>query len=236
MKQLALALSLRDDATFENFYPGDNQPAVAVLEALVSKQTEIVLGKKESVVYLFGQTGVGCSHLLQAACHRADAEGLLSTYLPMEEVMYLSPELLENLEHIDLICIDNIDLIAGNSVWEEAIFHLYNRLRESETSLVVSGKLPLQETPIRLKDLISRLSWGFVFQVKGLTDDQKISALQQRAHARGFSLPVQVGQYLLRHYTRTMPELFALLDKLDSASLIAQRRITLPFLKEVLYS
>ena len=111
------------------------------------------------------------------------------------------------------------------------LFDLYNRVREQHKHIRLSANGSPKSIAFGLADLVSRLSWGPVFQLHGLDDTKKIIALQLRAHQRGFDLPEEVARYLLKHHPRDMHSLFALLNRLDTASLQAQRRLTIPFVK-----
>ncbi|MCB1826779.1 MAG: DnaA regulatory inactivator Hda [Coxiellaceae bacterium] len=226
--QLVLGLSLRDDATFKNFYVGDNALVLTALQDCLS-------GAGESFIYLWGAKGVGCSHLLQACCH-AMSERHPVVYLDLEEYEDFSPEILDGLDHMDLICLDHINAVLNRKNWEEALFHFYNRAREQGKRLIVSGTTLPSQLPCMLEDLRSRLAWGLTFQVKPLDDSQKLSALSMRAKNRGMILPEASGLYLLHHTSRNLSELFKTLDLLESASLVEQRRITVPFIKTVLSS
>jgi DnaA family protein len=115
-----------------------------------------------------------------------------------------------------------------------ALFSLYNRLRDAGACLVIAARVPPEQLGIELADLRSRLSWGLIFELKGLSDEQRLVALQHRARARGLELPQEVGQFLLRRYPRDMSTLFGLLEVLDRASLEAKHKLTLPFVKSVL--
>ncbi len=224
--QLPLGIGLRESATFDNFVAGQD---LGVVDALQRAS----LGG-ERFVYVSGGPGSGKSHLLQAACH-AMAQGARSVYLPLSEAEQLAPEMLEGLEAMNLVAIDDVDAIAGQKPWETALFHLYNRIRnEGEGALLLTGSTSLKHSPIVLPDLKSRLAWGLAFRLTGLSDADKLQALQRRARGRGFDLPDEVGAYLLRHYHRDMLALFDLLERLDAVSLIEQRRLTIPFVKEVI--
>lgn len=217
--QLPLGIALADGATFDNYLPGENAAAVAS-----------VRGAAEAFVYLWGARGTGRTHLLQAACHAAVGDA--AAYLPLAQHRDLSPELLEGLEHTALVCLDDIDAIVGIEPWELGLFHLYNRLRESGTRLLVAADRAPAALALRLPDLTSRLGWGPVFQLHALTDTDKLAALQLRARGRGLELPDDVGHYLLRRCPRDMHSLFHVLDVLDRAALAAQRRLTIPFVRE----
>lgn len=224
--QLPLRINLREETTFANFCSGENTAVLKALNALLR-------GEGESFIYLWGESGVGRTHLLQACCHASNEQPSEVMYLPLKTPQ-LNPSLLQAMENKQLVCVDDIDAVLGDCEWEEALLHFYNRARESQIKLVISGDRLPPQLNCQLADLRSRLSWGLVFQVIGLTDAEKIKALQIRAHDRGFELPNEVGQFLLRRYPRDMSILFNLLDKLDQASLIAKRKLTIPFVKNVL--
>lgn len=225
--QLALGLTLKDEATFENFYTTRNGEVIAELKKMIS-------GGDERVVYICGARGQGRSHLLQAACHYAHQHQMSSAYLPLADLISLTPEVLNGFELLSLVCIDDLHRIAGQPQWEETIFHLYNRIYDSGGKIIIAANDLPKSIHLELPDLTSRLSWGMTFQLHSLTDAEKLSILTLRAKHRGISLSEEVGKYLLTHCPRNMGTLFAALDVLDKASLAAQRRLTIPFVKEVL--
>ncbi|PVZ64334.1 DnaA regulatory inactivator Hda [Pelagibaculum spongiae] len=225
--QLPLGLRLRDDATFNSFYPDESEQVLACLQMMIR-------GEGEPFVYLWGSEGSGKTHLLQAACQSAADAGLGSFYMPLEEADFLDPEMLQGLEQLDLVCLDDIHLIAGRADWEEALFHLYNRVRNSNGKLLVGGDKMPQALAVNLPDLRSRLAWGLVFQLPNMTDQHKISALQLRAGMRGLELTEEAARFLLKHSDKRFSLLFEKLDQLDKASLVAKRKLTIPFIKEVL--
>lgn len=225
--QLPLGISLRDDATFDNFYAGNNRVLVDALRALIA-------GGDEHFIYCWGEEGSGKSHLLQACCHHMNQRGKSSVYFSLNTSELLSPDLLEGLEFLALVCIDDIEVIAGKANWEEALFHFYNRARGENIRLLVASTALSNQLPFKLADLQSRLAWGVTFQVHALSDDQKLEALQRRSKARGLELGKEVGEFLLRHYSRDTESLFNLLDKLDVESLAAQRKLTIPFVKTII--
>ena len=228
--QLPLSVQLRDDATFANYYPGPNASLVNMLD--LEKYADGIT--PESFLYLYGPSGAGCSHLLQAACHQTDSLGFRSAYLPMDEMVDYPPRVLEGYDALDLVCLDNIEAIAGNYHWEEAIFTLFNELRDRGKRLLVAANCPPRQLEINLPDLVSRLSWGLVFQVQTLDDHDKLMTLRLRAHLRGLDLSEDVARFILNRSPRTMQNLFDVLARLDGASLRAKRKLSIPFVKEVM--
>lgn len=226
-RQLALAIQLNDEATLTDFCWGSNQ----LLQQQISNCIE---GIGERLITIWGSAGCGKSHLLQACCQALNAQKT-TIYLPLQILKEWGPESIEGVDEHGLIAIDDIDLIAGDSAWEEALFHLYNKVRDNDqTILIISSSQPLTATKIALADLQSRLSWGLVIQLNELSDELKIKTLQQYSKKRGFEFPLSVGQFLLSRCARNMHDLQRILNRLDEASLAAQRKITVPFVKSIL--
>lgn len=229
--QLALSVQLPDDETFDSFIGETNITVASILADFVKSD---VTDQNTNSFYIFGAKGVGKSHLLHAACALAETVGKSSLCLSMAEVKYLSVELLESLESIDLICIDDIHLIADDEAWQQAIFDLFNRLKEQGKQIIITGFDAVNDIKLTLPDLQSRLSWGLIEQLKQLSDDEKLSAVQYRAVQRGLTIHLDVIKYLFNHFSRDMAVLIAYLDTLDRVSIREQRKITIPFIKQVL--
>lgn len=226
-KQLALAIKLKDEATLTDFNWQGNE--------LLQQQLHYILSQnKEKFLYIWGSKGSGKSHLLQACC-QAIHPTQSAVYLPLDLLKEWGPQTIEGIEEQDLICIDNIDAIAKDQAWEEALFHLYNKIKDQEKSLlIISGSQPPAHSAIGLADLRSRLAFGLIFQVHELSDEEKINTLKLHAKKRGFDLPEPVSQFLLSRCSRNMHDLHLMLNRLDDASLASQRKITIPFVKETL--
>jgi len=225
--QLPLGLALKDSARFESFFPGGNQEAVQSLRSSAA-------GRGESLVYIAGPAGMGKTHLLQAACHYAAEHHRTSSYLPMEELLNLSAEIFQGLEQLDLVCLDDAQALAGHADWERGLFDLFNRLRDSGSMLLVAAAQRPGRAGFDLPDLASRLGWGVTYTLKPLDDDELFAALSYRARGRGLDLPEETASFLLKRIPRDLPSVFDLLDRLDQASMIEQRRLTIPFVKSVL--
>lgn len=225
--QLALAIKLNDEATLTDFNWENN--------TLLQQQLKSMLTLKEDrLLYLWGSKGCGKSHILQACCQAVNSTQS-AIYLPLTLLKEWGPQTVEGIEDQTLICIDDIDTIANVPEWEEALFHLYNRIKDMEKSLlIISGNQPPAMMAIQLADLRSRLGWGLVIQLNELSDDEKISTLKLHAFKRGFDLPEGVAQFLLNRCSRNMHDLHQLLNQLDDASLAAHRKITIPFVKNIL--
>lgn len=230
-EQLYLGLNLSDEATFANFFIQAQSPNALVVSSLLN----FFNTKDENFVYLWGASGSGVTHLLQAVCHDAEEKKLSFQYLPLRELVGYAPEeLCSGLEQLDLICLDGFEAVAGRQDWEKSLFTLFNRVREQQHKLIISASAPVRELPIQLTDLSSRLQWGLTLHLQTMTDAEKQSALQMRAKVRGLELTDEVAQFLIQRLQRDTNELFWQLQRLDNASLQEQRKLTIPFVKKVL--
>ncbi len=226
--QLTLAVELNDEARFENYFAGtDNQQIVSSLASLAASD-------KDKFVYLWGTAFAGKSHLLQAACHQADLENNTALYVSLKDSNILSPEIFEGCHVLSVVCIDDLDAVAGQQEWEQALFTLYNQLKESGTALIISADVSAKNLNLGLPDLQSRLQSMLVFNLTNLNDADKKQALQHRAKQRGFDLSDAVADYIIVRAGRGFDELMKVLDTLDATSLVQQRKLTVPLVKATL--
>ena len=227
--QIPLALGLQDKPGFDLYVVGNNTETLHNVRSIAK-------GNKQSCLYVWGMKGSGVSHLLQAACMLAHEQNRTVAYIPLIEQADLNPEILENLDNMDMVCIDDFDLVCGESRWELAILHLFNRLRDSKHSLLIGAHTNPQTLAIKLQDLKSRLAWDLVYHLHALGDADKIEALQRRANARSFDLPREVAEYIVNHSRRGLTDLLSILEVLEQATLVEQRKLTIPFVKKILES
>ena len=224
MSQLRLNLQLDDHAVFESFFPAGNEGAVAALTALATEP-------QAHGVWIWGAPASGKTHLLQGACELA---GDAAMYLPLGSLAAAGPELLDGLEERALLCVDDIDRVAGQRAWERALFRLYNALEERRHRLAVASVRPPRQSAFLLPDLSSRLRRLAVFRLRVLAGEDCAAALRLRAQHRGIELPDETVGFLLRRTRRDVRSLYGLLDRLAAAALREQRRLTVPFVRKVL--
>lgn len=227
MRQLPLGIQLGISLRFETYHEGANAAAVAGL-------AELVREAGRSPFWLYGPPGVGKTHLLQASCALAGSRGLTAAYLPLSAPAALVPGVLAGFERLDLVALDDLEAIAGVADWERALFTLYNGLAEQGGRWVCAAQQPPAATPFALPDLASRLSACVVHRLQPLAEGDQGAALKRRAAHRGLELPDETVSYLTRRAPRDFAALCRLLDELDSEALAAQRRLTVPFVREVL--
>ena len=230
-RQLSLQVHLDDDATFANFLTAADSSNRETLQ-LLDRQLD---SGGESSVYIWGPTGAGISHLLQAACHTAGLRGAIAQYLPLRSMQEFSPfELMQQLESLDLVCVDDVQVIAASDDWEQALFHTFNRLRDNGKRLLLGGHCNPRQLGLRLPDLQSRFNGSLVLQVQPLDDAGKARALCARAGNLGMDMSDDVARFILSRWSRDTHNLFACLRCLDRLSLEQQRRLSIPFVKQAL--
>jgi DnaA-homolog protein len=228
--QLPLNISLRDSASFENYSSGKNQEPIKGLTSIVDDYIRKSAG--DWFVYLWGGDGCGKTHLLEAVCRYAEQAGATGFVISLMEKSELMPSMLAELEHVSVVCIDDVQNIAGSREWETALFNLCEQRRADKQLLVISGDNNPKYVGLALPDLQTRLAgWGLVYQLQGLEDDEKLTVIKKRARNRGIDVTDEVVRYVLNRYPRDMQALFRLLEKVDHESLANQRKVTIPFLR-----
>jgi DnaA family protein len=223
--QLTLDVHLRADKRFDNFVSGANKQ---LLEHLTQAK------QSERGFYIWGTEGLGKSHLLHAlgVWHQENFEAPVAI-LPLKEDIF-PPESLQGLEVCQLVCIDDLDSVVGHEEWEQALFHLINRLIDNDRLLLVSSSEPLSRLAVKTPDLKSRLGNLVNYELRPLDDEERTQALALRALEKGIKLEQEVLNYISLRGPRDMSLLMTSLKKLEEASLKEKRLVTKPFVKEVL--
>ena len=226
-EQLPLQFEHRGHKSFDTYYPGNNQEVIDHLKNCIA-------GAGEQQIFIWGAKGLGKSHLLQAASQLAQEQGKTSFYYAFTETELPGTGILIGLDEYEIVCFDNIEIIAGNSEWEHSFFNFYNRHRDHGFRLILSSQCPPNQLPVVLPDLKTRLNWGLTLKLQDLSDNDRVNALAYKARQMGFDISPKIGRFLLKHSTRDLNTLWELLDRLDHATLAAKRKLTVPFLKEIL--
>ena len=222
--QLTLPLGRQDFAVFDTFWAPPGDPLPEYLRALGS-------AAGAAGCWLRGAPATGKSHLLQAVCASLGDD---SVYVPLKLLADMGPGVLDGLASRRCLCLDDIDAVAGQADWELALFALCNEVIDRRGLAVVSAGAAPRDCGLDLPDLVSRLGRLPVFRLRPLDEDGCLQALRLRAYHRGLQLPEETARYVLQRSRRDMESLYALLDRLDSESLREQRRLTVPFEREVL--
>ena len=210
-----------------SFLPGENQELLNLIKLITNKE-------QLHRLYLWGESDTGKTHLLQAACKQAAENDLHVAYIPLRQFEELSAEMLHDLGKLDLVCVDDLESISKQVEWQQGLVWLYNELRDNNHSMIISANKSPTNIALEIEDLKSRLGWDQAVQIKSPSDDLKIEILKQKANARSFELSDEVIEFLMRRVDRDLGSLIDVLDKIDHASLAEKRKITIPFIKELI--
>lgn len=225
--QIPLALRWPAQQRFDTYVAGDNAAAMTLVERAAE-------GTDSAWVFASGSAGCGKTHLLIAACAAASAQGRSAQYLSLAKLPDDRAQAIRSLGGSDLLALDDVGAIAGNRDAEHALFDLYNRSKAEKSTLLFAAAAPPAQLGIGLPDLLSRLSACTQATLKPLDDAARREALRQRAQARGLVLDDAVLDWLFARTQRDLGSLTVLIERLDRESLAAKRRITVPFLRQLL--
>ncbi|CAD84009.1 MULTISPECIES: DnaA regulatory inactivator Hda [Nitrosomonas] len=220
MRQQLLDITEIGPPSLDNFISSGNEEVLYTLRNLVAGN------QQDRFYYLWGKTGSGKSHLLQAVADAFSEQQCNSRYIDCnQDEPNFNPG-------TDCIVIDNVERLDDAA--QIRLFNLYNHLRDNKHGIfLASGTKPPAQLDLR-QDLTTRLGWGLVYQVHELTDEKKIEVMQDYAIRCGFELPLEICHYLLKYEQRNLSSLIRLVHALDQLSLTRQRPITLPLLRELL--
>jgi DnaA family protein len=223
--QIPLALRFEADHELRAFH--GSAELVGMLE-------EVAAGGRDDWLYIAGARGSGKTHLLLATCTRARAAGRDAAFLSLPALRGRLGDALQGQARAALVCIDGLESVAGDRDDEIALFHFHNAARAAGARVVYSAEAMPSALALVLPDLRSRLEQCTRIALEPLDETGRREVLRQRAARRGLELDEAVLDWLFRRVGRDLASLTQLLDRLDRASLAEQRRLTIPFLREVL--
>lgn len=221
MKQLPLAIGLDAAPDFDSFASGANQATVVTLKGLLTQ-----LGAPSAPVYLYGPSGTGKTHLLNALAHDLQLRGGRSGFFRASHPLPWSFD-----EGWSMILLDDADQL--DPLRQHAAFTLFVEAYTHGVQMVSAGRLPPVDLPVR-EDLRTRFGWGLVFALQPLPEAEVRQVLAHEALRRGVPLGDEVLDYLLTRFARDLGSLMRLLDRLDRFSLAQGRAVTVPLLKKML--
>ncbi|MBP6345339.1 DnaA regulatory inactivator Hda [Neisseriaceae bacterium CLB008] len=187
----------------------------------------ILQHQQERFIYVWGATGVGKSHLLKAWVAQALEQGEAAAYVDASKEP-LGDHLREN----RFLAVDAVEALSGHE--QVTLFSIFNQFRDlSGGHLLISGDVAPAFLNIR-EDLRTRMGYCLVYEVKALTDLEKINSLREMAKARQLVIGDELFRYLLTHWRRDMDSLMQIVEALDHYSMALHKPITLPLLKKLL--
>ena len=220
MNQLGLPISLDSKMLLNNFISN---------KELLSFINHLFDSKKTSEIYVYGETGIGKTHLLQGSVLRALSDGGNAVYIDCNDIF---PEhILDSIDQLNLISIDNIELINNSN--QDLFFDLYNLARQAKITIIVSGSFLPADLNI-MKDLKTRLSLAAGFKLDILDDESTMVVLNNQMSERNLTIDSKVYKYLFKNYSRDLKVLLSVINDLDKSSLQSKQAISIPFVKKTL--
>ena len=206
--------------TFDSFIAGSSAGNAAALAHL-----SMLTSPAAAPLYLWGPSGAGKTHLLQARAGAVQARGArvgwfdAATPLPWHFEADWTLVVLDACEGLD-------------AARQQAAFALIVDALSHGAQVAAAASVPPVDLPLR-DDLRTRLAWGHVFALEPLAEGDARSVLRREADRRGIFLSDEVMAYLLTRFSRDLKHLMALLDRLDEFALAEHRAITVPLLKRM---
>ena len=235
--QLSLGLELSTKMTLNDFINTDNQAITTNIYNLIELESKKITHNQnicENSLYLYGPKGSGKTHLLHGICHLANEKQLSSIYLDARSITEKHINSLDDMQYLEVICIDNIEHIAKKKKWELAFFNLFNRVYTQGTSLIMTSSQKPKQLDIQLPDLLSRLQWVLAFKIHELKDDDILKALKNKCKQQGLEISEDTLKFMILRLTRNINDLSIAIERLTNLAISTKRRLTIPFVKKVL--
>ena len=236
MTQLALALTLNEQMLFNNFIGKHNQEIIQTIGQLLPEKKP-AFNTNADITYVYGESGMGKTHLLQACCHQIINNDCTVVYIDCA-IDELNQETVQQMINHDWICLDNVHLASQQTQY--ALYSLYNQGQLTGLKLVVASCLMPKALNLSLVDLTTRLSRSTVFVLESLDYEQKQIILKQKMHSQGIVLSDDIYPYLIKNYSRNLKKLLLMLDKINKKAVLSHKRakgkngVNLTFVKTIL--
>ncbi|MFC3121785.1 DnaA regulatory inactivator Hda [Agaribacter flavus] len=230
--QLVLPVSQVSEKSFDNLVMGQNALLVHQLHQAVDA---LVDSKQTKIIFVHGNSGVGKTHLSLAISELCHQQNISARYLDMDMLVTLPVGVLDDVSVNQCICFDNIHSLSQSADWQRMVFDIINQcIEKAPRCLVFTSKHSVNQLDLSLPDLASRLTWGLTFKMLELSDADKAKAMQSLAREKGMEASEEVIEFILKRSNRSMHEIEKTIECLDRASLLHQRKLTIPFVKETL--
>ena len=229
--------------TFDNFVVGaSNQFAHAASKAVANQP-----GDHYNPLFIYGGTGLGKTHLVNAIGHQVldDNEEARVVYLSSDSFMNeliaalrrdRMDEFKGRFRRIDMLIVDDVQFLAGRERTQEEFFHTFNSLYESHHQIVLtSDKFP-KEIPDLEERLRNRFEWGLIADIQPPDIETRVAILEKKAEFEGIELPQEVAIFLATNIDSNVRELEGSLTRVGAFASLNKCPITVDFAREVLQS
>ncbi len=212
---------INDRYRLDNFIVGPGtQLAHAAADAVARKP-----GSSYNPLYLYGNVGLGKTHLLQGISNviRAKHKNLKVVYTTADRFLtdYVASikgrsvdKLREKYRQIDVLVIDDVQFLAGKKATQEELYNIFNILYEAGKQIVLSGDRPPKELTELEPRLQSRFEWGITVDLGEPDYETRLAIIQEKARAREFILPQDVAEFIAENVTHNVREIEGILNQI----------------------
>lgn len=211
LKESTLQLRPKEQFTYESFRIGLNDQVISLLSSAQN-------------LWLFGPASIGKTHLAHALVSSS------KNAILVDDPTYN----LNGLDRFSLIVFDAIEQWIGERGVEAQIVGLYEQLGGSNGRIVVTSRIGVNETEFAVADLESRMRLFSRYELQPLPSEERIELFCDLASDRGIEISREIVEYLRTRIGRSQGDLLRALEILDDESIVKQRRITIPFIKQAL--
>ena len=222
MNQLGLPFSINASFILDDFSGEKNQELVANILTLIK-------GKATANIFVYGDKGLGKSHLLQGVIIEGLKLDQKSVYIDLNDDV--SPDIFEFISDFQIIALDNVDQCNQDN--EKYIFDLINKLHSTNQMIVFSSRVKPEGLSV-FNDLKTRLSLANTYSLNRLDDDEIQHVIKRKLNNKSLKVDQRVIDYLIKNQTRDLKKIVEIIDKLDTFSLEKKRGITVPLVRQML--
>jgi len=232
---------LNPNYTFENFVVGKGSELAYAACKSVSEE----IGQRYNPLFIYGEVGLGKTHLLQAIGHKVlkDKKDLKILYTNAEKftnkfIRAVRKNKMDKFKRkfrdLDVLLIDDNQFMAGKERTQEEFFHTFNSLYQEDRQIVITSDRTPKAIPALEDRLISRLEWGLIADISSPDLETRIAILNTKAEKKGVELNDDIIQYLATHIQSNVRELEGALNKLTAYCEFHKTEINLDVAKNVL--
>jgi chromosomal replication initiator protein len=234
-------LKLHPDYTFDNFVVGPSNRLAHASCVAISQS----LGNTYNPLFLYGNSGLGKTHLLHAVCSEARQK------LGKAVIQFLSCENFVNrfiraieegnlvgfqsqFRSVDVLVIDDVQFLREREQSQEEFFHTFNALYNNGKQIILSADSPPGKIPSLEERLTSRFNWGLVTRIDPPSHDTRVAIVQKKAHLRGLNISDEIAEYIARKVQANIRELEGALTTIYAVATTTGRPITLELARTAL--
>ncbi|MEJ5361469.1 MAG: chromosomal replication initiator protein DnaA [Spirochaetota bacterium] len=236
---LQFSTILNPNYTFENFVIGPNNQLAHAAAISVSKAP----ATQYNPLFIYGGTGLGKTHLMQAIGHRIIQERpyLNVLYVPCEQfinefIQAIRANTLSSFKikyrNVDILLIDDIQFIEKKEQTQEEFFHTFNTLHNSKKQIVISSDRPPKDLSTLEERLRTRFEWGMIVDIQLPNLETREAILRNKAEKIKIELSDEVCNYIARRIKSSIRALEAALVRLSMVSSIYKQPITVQLAKD----